>query len=545
MRKLTQFYLFKISTNRLKRSNYNINLTINEARKSGELITLSDSQMLRSLRKIKGQEISQDEINDFINTKRKIKNRKSSTENLKELIEIDKKLDEYLFIPEFISVFITDLREYEHIGRNGFIVNGTKYKRFITGAGQSRRNNSIWVSEKYEAQLKQILNNGRKDISINPSKYSAYFGLASSATLTVSTPYFCVVPDYVVTRTEKVDYITEVNGQDDLVEETEKELEFNIWDGQGLISVEYAKKLSEELELDYTPSAFIIRSNFIKGMVCTIDFHKFSEEVACNHYITDVWGNRVNVRDMDVILTQSQFKLWEAYDSIYDYQKKCRENDLGWGISRVTPKIENKYTFLNYQFIQVLDLNDSQIKDLCKQTVNYFKDITKNNIENTLLYLLGKLADQVEVSEVDKVFNRVQDKVTKALILNPKLLNDPYIKNHLLHSLNKKIKESYIGNLLIDGQYTIMIADPYAFMEYIFGMEIKGLLDRGEHYNKYWLNKKESKIAAMRAPLTYKSEVGLLNLKQNEEINEWFKYLNTCVIYNVFGNDCLVHGGSD
>ena len=90
-----------------------------------------------------------------------------------------------------------------------------------------------------------------------------------------------------------------------------------------------------------------------------------------------------------------------------------------------------------------------------------------------------------------------------------------------------------------------MVSDPYAFLEYIFDLPINGLLKRGEHYNKYWVNKGESKLAGMRAPLTWKSEVNILNLKNSEKINDWFKYLNSCVVYNIFGNDVLLHADSD
>ena len=542
MKKLQQYYIYKISTSRLKKSNYSVNLTIDLARKTGELVSIGDSQMLRSLRWIKQQEISQSEIDHLLFEKKRIKRKKHTVENSQRLLEIENQLDKILFVPEIISIFVDDIRHYEYIGQNGFTVNNIKYKRLLCGAGQARRNNSLWISEEFETPLKTILNNDRQDIEITPAKFSAYFSLASTATLPVSTPYFCVVPDYEIKRIERVDYIQEVDNDDDIIEERDEEISFNLWDGQGLISPKFAAQWAEEMELDYIPSAFIIRSNFIKGMLCTIDFHKYAEEVAENHYVTDVWGNKYNIRDADIILTESQFKLWNAYESIDDYIRKCKNNNLNWGVSRVTPKYENTHTFLNYQFIQVLNLSDDQIKELCQPTLDYFENISKNNIEYTLLYLMGEMANQ---SYNENIFSHIHDNVTKSLILNNKLLEDPYIRNYLIHSLNKKIKDSYIGNLIVEGQYTIIVADPIAFLEYIFNLPIKGLLNRDEHYSRYWLNKKEIRIAALRAPLTWTSEVNILNLKQNKETNEWYKYLNNCVIYNIFGNDNLIQGGSD
>jgi hypothetical protein len=279
-------------------------------------------------------------------------------------------------------------------------------------------------------------------------------------------------------------------------------------------------------------------------MVAVFDFVKYSDEIG-EHFITDAWGNKVNVRDMDIILTTSQFKLWNAYDNFSTYSKSCQENGVGWGISRFSPKQENKHCFLNYQFNQVLNLNKHDIQNLTKKTIDYFYNIIDGidgDITYALLYLLGKYADS---ENEESLFGKINDNVTKALLLNNELINDPYISSHLIHSLNKRIKESYIGNLLVDGHYTMLVTDPLAFCEYIFGQEIKGLLNRGEHYNKYWLDKNKNTIAGLRAPLVYRSEINILKLVNNNEINKWYKYLNNCLVINVFGVDNMIFGGSD
>ena len=60
--KLQQYYIFKIKTSRLKKKNYKIDLSIKQSRLNNELVSIGDSQMLRSLRNIKGQEIIQEQI---------------------------------------------------------------------------------------------------------------------------------------------------------------------------------------------------------------------------------------------------------------------------------------------------------------------------------------------------------------------------------------------------------------------------------------------------------------------------------------------------
>ena len=517
-------------------------MTIEEARKSGLMISLADSQMLRSLRSIKGIDVDNSAtIKDLNIQQKQLKRRDSSFENSMAIVSTIKQLDELLFVNEIISVVVDDIRHYHDIGRNGFVCNGKTYRRFVCGSGQARRNNALFIDENYFEALYQILDNNRDaTVPITPAKYNAYFGLSSSSSQPVSTPYFCVVPDCEIQRIERVDYIEEREEGDDTVTECDREVGFNLWDGQGIISPRLARQWAEELELDYIPGHFIIRANFIKGMVCVIDFHEFSDNIGI-HIIEDIYGNKVNIRDMDIILTQSQFKLWNSYHSIAEYKQSCKENGLGWGVTRVAPKYENKYCFLNYQFLQVLNLDENQIQTISQKTIDYFNNVIDGDIEHSLLYLLGKKSDNPDPD----IFDNIHDNVAQALILNNDLIEDPFIQNHLMRSLNKKIKQSYIGNLIIDGQYTMMISDPYAFMQYVFKLPVTGLLNRDEHYNRYWVDKGVDTVAAMRAPLTWRSEVNILKLKRSEDIDYWYQHLHNGNVYNVFGNDCLIHGGSD
>jgi hypothetical protein len=126
------------------------------------------------------------------------------------------------------------------------------------------------------------------------------------------------------------------------------------------------------------------------------------------------------------------------------------------------------------------------------------------------------------------------------------LLNDPYIKNHIYHSLNKKIKESYIGNLIVNGNYSFIIQDPFAFMEYLFSEPIIGLLDNGEHYSGFWNKQGLKEIASMRSPLTWRSETNKLKLIVNKKTEEWYKYLQTgLIIHNVHSNDMMLYADAD
>ena len=540
MKKIQQFYVVKLSSDRIRSSKYKINLSLKEARQNGEIVSVGQNQTIQSLFSILGKEFNQEEVDALLLERKHLKNKTNSKENIVSLLTLEEKINNILFIPEIISVKIERKQHYAGIIKHGILLNGKRYVRLMCGAGHARRNTVIFISEEYEKPLKEILNNGRnKEQEMVLAKNNAYFALNYSGKLLVSEPYFCVIPDCELKRTERVEFI-----DDDLkIQEIDKELDFNLFDGQGLISPKMASIWANDLGLDYIPSAFIIRNSFLKGMVCVFDFHRFSEECG-NHHIKDVWGNDVNIRNMDVLITASQFKAWSSYGSCREYQDNYRKNNMSWGVTRYTPKKDNDTIFTNYQFVQVLNLDTKEkIESICKQTVNYLDEITKNDADHAILYLLGKLAE--EAKDVD-IYKKINDNVTKALILNEKMIEDPYIQNHLIHSLNKKIKDSYIGNLLVDGNYTMITFDPYAFCEHLFSLPVKGLLGRDEHYCDYWTRKGTRDVVAMRAPLTWRSEVNKLNLKDTEEMKDWYTYMNNgVVIFNVHGNDMMKMSDGD
>jgi hypothetical protein len=539
MRKQTLFYIFKLSSGRIRKANYKIELSIEQSRKNGEIISLNSNQVIQSVLRLRNREFEQENLNKLFIEKKKLQKKESSSENIEMVRELAEKIDDCLFIKDVISVWMEDKKHYAGIIKNGFSVNGVKFVRLLCGAGHSRRNTVIFCSEEIENPLKEILNNGRKISDMVIAKNNAYFALAYSGTMPVSEPYFCVIPDCEIKRTERVHFIDDYNN----VLEQDRELDFNLFDGQGIISPRLAKQWASDIGIeDYIPSAFIIRNSFLKGMVCTVDFHSYSEECEV-HLVKDVWGNIVNIRDMDLVLTASQFKAWNSYESCREYLENCRKNNFSFGISRVTPKEDKTHVFTNYQFLQVLDLDDADIRNLCSKTVEYLSGVSGGDVNQTLLYLLGNISEK----EFDEdIYEKINDVVTKALILNNELIADPYVQAHILHSLSKKIKDSYMGCLLIDGNYSMVVQDPVAFMEHLFGFEIKGLLKRNQHYSNFWNQRNVERVASMRAPLTWRSENNILNLKKNSETENWYKYLDVGVIvYNVLGCDMMLHADGD
>ena len=74
-----------------------------------------------------------------------------------------------------------------------------------------------------------------------------------------------------------------------------------------------------------------------------------------------------------MICTESQLKLWKAYSSMMKYLNFCHQNGYTFSITKVTPKYDRDYAYLNYQFIQATHQTKESVKELCKDTIEYFQ----------------------------------------------------------------------------------------------------------------------------------------------------------------------------
>ena len=507
------------------------------------MITINNSELIRTYFRYKNINFSQEKINILLNTYKKLKKSENNEKNREKIAEINKEIESILFIEDFVNIEFKNKSHYLSIlKRNGFYINGIHFTPFMASAGMIRKNTAMFINNNIKHQIMDILENERDESApIVPAKFGAYFSLYASSTLPVSFPKFAVIPDKEIETVRKVDFVTYKGvDEDDEIAERNYLIKANAWDGQGLIKPSLSEQWSKELELDYTFSSAIIRAPFIKGLVTTFDLDLFASEVAGTFKFTDIYGDEQDIRDVDLIISESMFKLVNSYKNTKDYIEKCHKNNLGFSIAKVNPKIENSYSRTSYQFLQVLNLNDVDIAEICQPTINWFRDLSGNDPQKMLLYATG------ESNLQPKDFKKM-DASVKALLINPELSKDKYIQEKFIKTIEKKKLESYMGSLLINANYQFMIGDPYYQACHIFKLDLKPLLKDGQHYSEYWVKKGIKKVAAIRSPIVHHSEVNILNFQDNKEVLKWYSHIHSGIIFpaNGVGIDCAIHGGAD
>lgn len=539
------FYTVKLTSSLLKEYKYDLNISFENCLRSGLIVSLADSQMLLSIRDITGQVVDREILESWYSERDTIKKRKNTKDNRNRLKELQNNIYNMMYIPEYITVVMENIKDYERMFKKGFKFNGKTYRRFSCSASQARVSTIVFVDETIKDELKRRLDNGR-DLNkpLAPSKYNAYFGLYSSATKKVTWPRFCIVPDYNEVISVDVDYVIEKpKDEDDIIEPRTMDIEFNRFDGSGLISPQMAEQWGKDLGEDYTPCQFCIRCAFTKGMVNEFPFVEWcAEKNNGNYIITDIFGNERDLREVDVILTEGMTKLWDSWPSQKEFEKDCQKNGVIWGITKYSPKEDKRVLTTNYQFLQTLDLTDDMIKDLCQDTVDYIKGVSYDDIYYSLLFMMGENSN---TDSVQRFMKSSDNYWLKSLILNHNLLNDKYSKEKIRDMIIRKIEQACLGKLIVQGNFQCIIPDSVSFMEYITGQEVKGLLGPGQMYCRFWNDRNVNKVDTMRSPLTHFSEHNVVDLVMNEETEKWFRYSYSGFIVNTHDHHTMNYAGSD
>lgn len=97
----------------------------------------------------------------------------------------------------------------------------------------------------------------------------------------------------------------------------------------------------------------------------------------------------------------------------------------------------------------------------------------------------------------------------------------------------------------MDGNFQVIVSDPYAIMQHVCGLPVTGLLKQGMSYSNYWNERGITKLDAMRSPLTYFSEHVILHLQTDDETEKWYRYCKLGIILNIHGHETFNFAGSD
>ena len=530
--------MLKLDSTTLSKSDWDIKLSEDET--ADNTVSVAGNQIIRWIDKLNGIDNAELKINKL---KAKIKKkRKTAKAKNADIIKLYDELQKLMYIPDLVEVVMASNKDYDRANK-GFRVNGITYKRLMSTNNGKKKSTIIYINEKIKDIIVSKIENGRNpNQKIVPAKLESYRGLTFSGTTPIEKPNgIIVVKDCITHFVDDIIEIKDIKGEAEpqLSYIDGYEIEHNNSDGFGLMLPSYSKKINQQINNNPDPiSGAVIRYAWCKGLLVTFDFIEFAENVAGSYEVIDVWGHKRDVREADVILTESMLKLWESYDSWEDYEKISIANSYDFGVTKTCPMELDKVRETNYQFLNPFDLTDEEIKDLCKPTITEIQEIKALDYRKSILYLAGENLDT-------ESFDKIDDNIVKALMIEPTMINDPYIRRRINRQIEKRIERAALGKLTISGNFAIISGDPYALCQSMFNLPITGLLSAGEVYHNHWKKLDKEKIACFRAPMSVINNVKVMTISTSEQAAYWYQYIKTVCILNAFDTLAEAENGAD
>ena len=147
-----------------------------------------------------------------------------------------------------------------------------------------------------------------------------------------------------------------------------------------------------------------------------------------------------------------------------------------------------------------------------------------------------------EDDNIESIINSCGSLFTKAIVKNPKMLEDGYVQRKIYNSIKESIRQAKLGRIWVKGNYQFMISDPVAQCRSALGLSPDGIIPAKSIYSNFWNSRTESdEVICCRSPLTYYSEVNPLKLFESEDTKKWYKYIYSGIIYSIYDISVMKH----
>lgn len=541
--------IIKIPSSLLSKSKWNLKISVDKLKQENQLVGLASNYIIRTLDKIANTGYSEEKLQELKLKRNKITKNESSKQNGNTITKLNNEIFNLLYIPHLVCVHIDRVAHYDKLNsgfnitvfneQSGEIISSIRYVRFLSTSASIKKSEVFYINSEYKEIIMQHIDCGR-DTSVKfvPAKLSAYMALTMSSSNPVRNTYnVCVVNDVEYMIKTPVLELDDSKQEEPIITQIDDyEMNLNCSDGFGFIDPDFAKLWANDLHLDYVPSSFITRNAFCKGVLARFPYKEFAQENKITT-ITDVWGKTWDINEIDIVLTTSMLKLSNCYSSWDDYYSKTQKYGYTFSVTKQTPKVLDMERTTNYQFIQSLDWNDEDIEGFLKPSLDEIKDIRGMDWQKALVYLRG--TSLTEDSDV------IRGDYTTALMVEPKLIDDGYVRSSINNMIKKRIDDCKKGTVKVRGNYQTVICDPIILAQSMLGLPIKGILNKDEFHSEFWNKLNVDYVIGMRAPQTAYECIAQMKLINNQETQKWYRYLKEMFIFNGYDATCARMSGCD
>lgn len=496
----------------------------------------------------------------------------------------DKIFQKVLFFIDFKEAFpLKDRAYFDALFNNGFMLDfgDNEIKRFVpflSSQSQSKKCIFAFIREDLFKPLQKRLdldfpfekNIECKSLAFLPKLYAYRSLYLSSATKTlrcsnIDGKDFFTPENIIVLPEKKNDPKTAVKvftasaneklsakGEAVLTEEETTDIvSITCFDGEGIISPACSEIINKYLPKNLKDSrSFQVRMPFLKGVLHTVDFHKFLRDKGVEAeklIVKDAFGNDRDLFKANIIIRPSMLKLFSLLESTFAnkndrknfcggdemkyYFDKMHQYNHGLYVVKTEKSFNNtQYVRLSSQQLSTLDLSLNDVDGIVNEHIEMADAFCPKNIENL---------------EKNNDFFKIEDKPgwMELLLTEPRFLKDPHIQITLKNHRVSRYNDISQGRILVRGESRFLSGDLYAFLVDIFGMFSKSNPSFKETYEKLkqkriksgaiylaGANKVGQKVALLRSPHLSRNEDVCTATWSSDEYNEYFSELTGVVI---------------
>ncbi|MBQ1262790.1 MAG: hypothetical protein IIX89_00700 [Oscillospiraceae bacterium] len=318
--------------------------------------------------------------------------------------------------------------------------------------------------------------------------------------------------------------------------EAEVSVPITCFDGEGIISEKCRDIINSHLDKKMRGNSFQVRMPFLKGVLHTVNFHKFLRDKGVegeSAYVVDAFGIKRDIFKANVIIRPSVFKLCSLIEGVFEdgtdvmeyYFKKLREYNHGLYVVKTESTFKNTdFVRLSSQILSTLDLSDSDLDG-----------IVKEHTEMADAFCPQNLCDP----EVRQMLASVEDKSSwmELLLREPRFLDDTHIQSTISSYRVSRYNDIAMGRMLVRGENRFLSGDLIYFLVDLLQMVDGGSYkETAEELKKQRLRRggvympgvagKGQEVALIRSPhLSRNEDVCTVVRECNEDYHTYLKNL--------------------
>ena len=372
-----------------------------------------------------------------------------------------------------------------HIYENGFTVNGdfpVKYVRYKRSAGSSRQGNCLFIMEPlYKEMMKWSACGLDLDKVKDQISKESYISLTLSnmeREITIPKESILFLPDAFSTFESKVVAVGKNEDGKVIAEPKTVTVENSIWDGQGLLD----SSVFEENGYGHK-GMMLLRNRFFKTCTFNTNLQKWFRDngiTSLSQLNPQAYTEAKSIEDIKLVITDSSLKYIKLCGKgrIESIKQWLQNVDSTFGLVKTekpTKHLNGRMVQTSYQLINTLNLNEKEIAELLRPSLDYLWSIQTNPtfMRHYIKMQLSDdcLTDEEYVGENEEEAESVSS-MRKSVVLKLLSLNDKFAQTEEYANFRAQIKKAYIkdlreGHLLISGTNATLFGNGYEMLSAI------------------------------------------------------------------------------